>query len=57
MVALTGFGRKEDVQQAENEGFVAHLTKPFDVEKLLALSSRDFRLKIEARRLKSVPFA
>jgi two-component system, chemotaxis family, CheB/CheR fusion protein len=35
VVALTGFGRKEDVEQAENEGFVAHLTKPFDVETLL----------------------
>lgn len=36
VVALTGFGRQEDVEQAENEGFVAHLTKPLDVEKLLA---------------------
>jgi signal transduction histidine kinase/ActR/RegA family two-component response regulator len=40
VVALTGFGRKEDVEQAENEGFVAHLTKPFDVEKLLAFLSQ-----------------
>jgi two-component system CheB/CheR fusion protein len=44
VVALTGFGRKEDVEQAENEGFVAHLTKPFDVETLLA-----FLLKISRR--------
>jgi signal transduction histidine kinase/CheY-like chemotaxis protein len=36
VVALTGFGRKEDVEQAQNEGFIAHLTKPFDVEALLA---------------------
>jgi two-component system CheB/CheR fusion protein len=35
VVALTGFGRKEDVEQAENEGFIAHLTKPFDVDTLL----------------------
>lgn len=41
VVALTGFGRQEDVAQAENEGFIAHVTKPFDVEKLLA-----FLLKI-----------
>jgi two-component system CheB/CheR fusion protein len=40
VVALTGFGRKEDVEHAENEGFVAHLTKPFDVEALLAFLSR-----------------
>jgi len=40
VVALTGFGRKEDVEQAENEGFVAHLTKPFDVEALLSFLSR-----------------
>jgi two-component system CheB/CheR fusion protein len=36
VVALTGFGRKEDVEQAQNEGFIAHLTKPFDVEALLS---------------------
>jgi two-component system CheB/CheR fusion protein len=46
VVALTGFGRKEDVEQAENEGFVAHLTKPFDVEALLAFLSR---LSVEDR--------
>jgi signal transduction histidine kinase len=40
VVALTGFGRREDVEKAENEGFVAHLTKPFDVEALLAFLSR-----------------
>ena len=36
VVALTGFGRPEDIQQARSEGFVAHLTKPLDVETLLA---------------------
>ena len=40
VVALTGFGRKEDVEQAENEGFVAHLTKPFDVDTLLEFLAR-----------------
>jgi len=40
VVALTGFGRKEDVEQAENEGFVAHLTKPFNVEALLTFLSQ-----------------
>ena len=36
-VALTGFGRPEDVQRAVSEGFFAHLTKPFDIETLAAL--------------------
>jgi two-component system CheB/CheR fusion protein len=40
VVALTGFGRKEDIEQAENEGFIAHLTKPFDVGALLAFLSQ-----------------
>lgn len=35
VVALTGYGRREDVEQARNEGFVAHLTKPLDVESLM----------------------
>src|SRR5262249_2998581 len=47
VVALTGFGRTEDVEQAENEGFIAHLTKPFDVETLLAsllkISHKDYQ--------------
>lgn len=36
-VALTGFGRPEDVQRAGDEGFYAHLTKPFDIQKLAKL--------------------
>jgi signal transduction histidine kinase/ActR/RegA family two-component response regulator len=40
VVALTGFGRKEDIEQAENEGFIAHLTKPFDVGALLSFLSQ-----------------
>ena len=36
-VALTGFGRPEDVQRATREGFFAHLTKPFDIETLATL--------------------
>lgn len=39
VVALTGFGRQEDIAQAENEGFVAHLTKPFDLDALLSFLS------------------
>ncbi len=36
-IALTGFGRPEDVQRAYREGFYAHLTKPFDIETLARL--------------------
>jgi two-component system CheB/CheR fusion protein len=36
-VALTGFGRPEDVQRASDEGFYAHLTKPFDIQTLATL--------------------
>jgi two-component system CheB/CheR fusion protein len=36
-VALTGFGRPEDVQRASSEGFYAHVTKPFDIQKLARL--------------------
>ena len=36
-VALTGFGRPEDVQRAHKQGFYAHLTKPFDIGALAGL--------------------
>jgi PAS domain S-box-containing protein len=36
-VALTGFGRPEDVRRAIEEGFDAHLTKPFDLQILARL--------------------
>ncbi|HEU4834981.1 MAG TPA: response regulator, partial [Pyrinomonadaceae bacterium] len=36
-VALTGFGRPEDVQKASESGFYAHLTKPFDIQRLARL--------------------
>ena len=36
-VALTGFGRPEDVRRAIEEGFHAHLTKPFDLQTLARL--------------------
>jgi PAS domain S-box-containing protein len=36
-IALTGFGRPEDIQRAIDEGFYAHLTKPFDIESLATL--------------------
>ena len=36
-VALTGFGRPEDMLRASQEGFYAHLTKPFDLQTLAKL--------------------
>jgi PAS domain S-box-containing protein len=36
-VALTGFGRPEDIQRANDKGFYAHLTKPFDIQRLASL--------------------
>ncbi len=34
VLALTGFGRPEDIHRAQSEGFFSHLTKPFDLAKL-----------------------
>ncbi len=36
-IALTGYGRPQDVQQALASGFTAHLDKPVDVDRLRAL--------------------
>ena len=40
VVALTGLGRPEDVTRAHAEGFIAHLTKPVDVETLFGVLQR-----------------
>ncbi len=37
VLALTGFGRAEDIARARTEGFRAHITKPIDVKKLVSL--------------------
>lgn len=34
-VALTGYGRTDDIERARNEGFADHLTKPLDMDLLL----------------------
>jgi two-component system, chemotaxis family, CheB/CheR fusion protein len=36
-LALTGFGRTEDVRRARREGFFSHLTKPLDIQILTDL--------------------
>ena len=40
LVAITGYGRREDVQQARDAGFDHHLTKPVDLSELRALMGR-----------------
>ena len=37
LIALTGYGQAEDVRQAITAGFDAHLTKPVNIDQLLAL--------------------
>jgi two-component system CheB/CheR fusion protein len=37
IVAVTGFGREEDVRRSLEAGFDRHLTKPVDPEQVLAL--------------------
>jgi len=37
LVALTGYGQASDVERAHASGFDAHMTKPVDVDALLAL--------------------
>ncbi len=39
-IALTGFGRKEDVERAIAAGFADHLTKPVGLEKLIEVARR-----------------
>ncbi|MFN2514047.1 MAG: response regulator, partial [Pyrinomonadaceae bacterium] len=45
VIALTGFGRAEDVARAKAEGFLCHVTKPIDVtgltDMLRKLSEQD----------------
>jgi len=48
-VALTGFGRPEDVQRAADEGFYAHLTKPFDLQTLARLLQKLPRINANLR--------
>jgi two-component system CheB/CheR fusion protein len=37
-IALTGFGRAEDVARAQQAGFLSHLTKPLDFDKLVQVA-------------------
>jgi CheY-like chemotaxis protein len=37
LIALTGYGQAEDVRQAIEAGFDAHVTKPINLDQLMAL--------------------
>lgn len=39
-IALTGYGRKDDIANATSAGFAAHLTKPVDLDELTAVINR-----------------
>lgn len=41
-IALTGFGQKEDISNAKDAGFAAHLTKPVDLDELQAVINEIF---------------
>lgn len=40
VLALTGFGRPEDIERADAAGFLSHITKPFDLEALVEKLAR-----------------
>ena len=46
VIALTGYGRPQDVQSALVAGFTAHLPKPADMSKVMKLIRRDGALTI-----------
>jgi CheY-like chemotaxis protein len=37
LIALTGYGQPDDIRHALEAGFEAHLTKPINLDQLLAL--------------------
>lgn len=49
LIALTGYGRPEDVQRADRAGFDAHLIKPVDFDRLVRLIG-EFRMQGGAER-------
>jgi len=36
-IALSGYGQDQDIQQSLEAGFVAHVLKPVDMDRLLAV--------------------
>jgi CheY-like chemotaxis protein len=46
LIALTGYGQRDDIERARIAGFDAHLIKPVDLsalERLLEEPTKDFR--------------
>src|SRR5690606_12580769 len=39
-IALSGYGQEQDVRSSEDAGFAAHVVKPVDVERLLAVMAQ-----------------
>jgi CheY-like chemotaxis protein len=47
LIALTGWGQREDIERAQSAGFDRHFTKPIDaieIERLLATARRQDEL-------------
>jgi signal transduction histidine kinase/CheY-like chemotaxis protein len=40
LLAISGYGQASDVERARRAGFAAHITKPIDVERLVAMLER-----------------
>lgn len=49
VLALTGYGQQKDIERAHAVGFLSHMTKPVDLDKLLQLL-RDIRASEDSRR-------
>lgn len=45
VLALTGFGRPEDIERARSEGFFSHVTKPFEMDTLIGVLQRVLKKK------------
>jgi signal transduction histidine kinase/ActR/RegA family two-component response regulator len=50
VIAITGFGRSDDVERARAAGFYSHLTKPIDLMALTAVVERLAQEKTDAGR-------
>jgi CheY-like chemotaxis protein len=40
LIALSGYGQEEDQRRSEQAGFISHLVKPIDAERLIGLIER-----------------
>jgi len=49
-ICLTGFGMEEDIRKSREAGFLAHLTKPVNVQELEAVVSRVMREPVPVAR-------